>query len=139
MSIGTRIRYYRKLNKMTMVELASELGMSLGAIQKYENGTVELTVSKVEGLAKVFNIAPSKLVGWGEERASIQCDESKLKQYEVTHEVHQEVLNTVWAEDEADAELKAEELVRKEFPGWFCYEVDTREIVNNVDVNGHGE
>lgn len=61
------------------------------------------------------------------------------KQYEVTHEVHQEVTNVVWADNEADAELKADELVAKEFPGWFYYEVDTREIENTVDVNGHGE
>ena len=40
MTTGDRIRYYRKLNNMTMVVLAQKIGVKHSAIYKYETGRV---------------------------------------------------------------------------------------------------
>ena len=44
MTTGERIRYYRKLNNMTMVELAHKIGVQHSAIYKYETGRNVQTV-----------------------------------------------------------------------------------------------
>lgn len=51
-NIGENIKFYRKMQGLSMQELANEIDMSLGAIQKYENGSV---IPKKEVITKISN------------------------------------------------------------------------------------
>lgn len=65
MTTGDRIRYYRKLNNMTMVELAQKIGVQHSAIYKYETGKVtNIPISNINKMADVFNIPARELVDW---------------------------------------------------------------------------
>ena len=65
MTTGERIRYYRKLNDMSMVELAHRIGVQHSAIYKYEKGIVtNIPKENIEKIAAVFDIPPYELVDW---------------------------------------------------------------------------
>lgn len=65
MTTGERIRYYRKLNDMTMVELAHRIGVQHSAIYKYETGKVtNIPKDNIEKIAAVFDIPAYELVDW---------------------------------------------------------------------------
>ena len=65
MTTGDRIRYYRKLNNMTMVELAKKIGVQHSAIYKYETGKVtNIPIANINKMAYVFNIPARELVDW---------------------------------------------------------------------------
>lgn len=57
-----RIKYYRKLRKMTQVQLADALGVSHGAVQKVESGTVDLDTNWMRKIAEVLHIKPYELL-----------------------------------------------------------------------------
>ena len=65
MTTGDRIRYYRKLNNMTMVELAQKIGVKHSAIYKYETGRVtNIPVENINKMAYAFNIPARYLIDW---------------------------------------------------------------------------
>lgn len=65
MTTGERIRYYRKLNNMTMVELAQRIGVKHSAIYKYETGKVtNIPIENINKMAYAFNIPARELVDW---------------------------------------------------------------------------
>ena len=65
MTTGERIRYYRKLNDMSMVELAHRIGVQHSAIYKYEKGIVtNIPKDNIEKIADVFDIPAYELVDW---------------------------------------------------------------------------
>lgn len=65
MTTGERIRYYRKLNDMSMVELAHRIGVQHSAIYKYEKGIVtNIPKDNIEKIAAVFDIPAYELVDW---------------------------------------------------------------------------
>ena len=65
MTTGERIRYYRKLNNMTMVELAHKIGVQHSAIYKYETGRVtNIPVENIEKIADALDIPAYELVDW---------------------------------------------------------------------------
>ena len=65
MTTGERIRYYRKLNDMSMVELAHRIGVQHSAIYKYEKGIVtNIPKDNIEKIAAVFGIPAYELVDW---------------------------------------------------------------------------
>jgi repressor LexA len=73
MEMGERIKMLRKINGFSQEELAQKLELKNSAIQKYENGTVEnIKRSKIEQLAKIFNVSPAYIVGWEEEKRSYE-------------------------------------------------------------------
>ncbi|MGL4547191.1 helix-turn-helix domain-containing protein [Eubacterium aggregans] len=45
MGLGDQIKSLRKKNKITQKELASELGVSLRTVQRYESGAMDLDLS----------------------------------------------------------------------------------------------
>lgn len=62
MTLGEKIRKYRILNNMTMKELSEELGMSIGAIQKYENGSVVPKTDIIQKISKILNVSIETLL-----------------------------------------------------------------------------
>ena len=70
------IRRYRKLKGWTQEELANKMGYKdRSIISKVESGQLDLSRSKVEDFAKVFDTSPAILMGWTE----IEKDESNLQ------------------------------------------------------------
>lgn len=65
MSLGQNIRIYREQLGMSQSELASALGYKdRSTIAKIENGTNDLTQSKIAAIAEVLKTSPSALMGW---------------------------------------------------------------------------
>lgn len=62
MTLGEKIRKYRILNNLTMKELSEKLGMSISAIQKYENGSVIPKTDIIQKISKILNVPIDKLL-----------------------------------------------------------------------------
>ena len=64
-TIGKNIRYFRKLKGLTLLELANQLGLSEGTVQRYESGNItNVSISIAIEFAKVLNTTPQVLMGW---------------------------------------------------------------------------
>lgn len=57
-----RVKEFRKLRKMTQVELAKSVGTSQGSIQKLENGDISLTVEWMQLLSVPLKVKPYELL-----------------------------------------------------------------------------
>lgn len=57
-----RIRYLRKLRKLTQVELAERLGVSHSVIQKLETGIVDLDTKWMKQLSIALDVKPYELL-----------------------------------------------------------------------------
>lgn len=62
-TIGERIKTLRKKRGYNQKELADLLGKSLRTIQKYESGEIEVSIAKVNELAKVLDTTSTYLLG----------------------------------------------------------------------------
>ena len=63
-TIGKNIRYFRKLKGLTLLELADQLGLSEGTVQRYESGNItNVSISIAVEFAKVLNTTPQVLIG----------------------------------------------------------------------------
>ncbi|NFI52710.1 helix-turn-helix transcriptional regulator [Clostridium botulinum] len=62
MNIGDNIRKYRELSKLTRVQLGNALGKSESTIQKWESGSVDVTISVLERIASVTGVSVQKLI-----------------------------------------------------------------------------
>lgn len=60
--IGYNIKKQRKQNKMTQQELGNKIGKTESTIRKYENGSIEVPLSVLDSIAKVFGINPLSLL-----------------------------------------------------------------------------
>ena len=64
-TIGKNISYFRKLKGLTLLELANQLGLSEGTVQRYESGNItNVSISIAVEFAKVLNTTPQVLMGW---------------------------------------------------------------------------
>jgi len=62
---GPRIREIRKDRGMTQEELAAKLGVTKGAVNKYETGiVVNLKRDTIEKIAEILDVSPADLMGW---------------------------------------------------------------------------
>lgn len=57
-----RIKELRKLRKMTQVELAQKIGVTQGAIQKLENGVMDLTTKWMSSISVALDVKPYELL-----------------------------------------------------------------------------
>lgn len=68
MTIGERLKYLREQNKMTLEEVANQLGIGRSTVFRYENGTVtNIPSDKISTLARIYNVTPSYIMGWTDE------------------------------------------------------------------------
>lgn len=68
MTIGERLKYLREQNKMTLEEVANQLGIGRSTVFRYENGTVtNIPSDKISMLARIYNVTPSYIMGWTDE------------------------------------------------------------------------
>lgn len=68
MTVGERIRYFRKEAGLTQQDVADKLGLNSQAIHKYEKGIVtNIPIKNIEMMAELFGISPETLTGWEED------------------------------------------------------------------------
>lgn len=80
MTIGERIRYYRKMIGMTQEELASKVGVAKQAINKYETGRVtNIPIERFQAMAEVLGVSPAVLMGRQEDPSSEEDLRDMLK------------------------------------------------------------
>ena len=60
-SIGSRIRYFRKMAKLTQAELASLVDIDYRTLSRYENGVAEMGVNLVFKIAAALHISVNDL------------------------------------------------------------------------------
>ena len=58
-----KIKEYRKLKSLTCKEVSEKIGVSLQAMQRYENGKAEPSIANLIKLAKLFNVSVDTLIG----------------------------------------------------------------------------
>ncbi len=58
-----KIKYFRKLNNLSCREVAEKIGVSLQAMQRYENEKAEPSISNLIKLAKLFGVSVDTLIG----------------------------------------------------------------------------
>lgn len=64
MTIGDRIKYYRKMAGLTQEELALKIGTQKQAINKYETGKVtNIPIERFQKMAEVLGVSPAELMG----------------------------------------------------------------------------
>lgn len=85
MTIGERIKLLRDEKKISQTELAEILNTTKQNIYKYENGIItNIPSDKIEKIARFFNVSPSYLMGWEEEKVT------SSSQTEQTHDQTEE-------------------------------------------------
>ena len=65
---GERLKELRKGKRMTLEELAAEIGTSKQTIHRYENGIISnIPAEKIVLLAEALGTTPAALMGWNED------------------------------------------------------------------------
>lgn len=96
MTMGEKIRYYRKLKNMSQTELAKKVGVSFQAIYKYEKGICSnIPVERLEIIANALDVSASTL------RSSLVASAS---------DPYDEFLDDVDAEELTEDEIKRRRL-----------------------------
>ena len=80
MTLGEKIRFYRKRADITQAELGKLLGVQDSAVSKWEKGRVDnLTISQIQTMAEVFQVSPMDLAGWGRESDRADAGDRALR------------------------------------------------------------
>lgn len=69
-SVGTKIRMYRQLKKMTLVELAAKIHKSKATLSKYEVGDIAVDIETLVEIGRALGINPHQLLEVPKERES---------------------------------------------------------------------
>lgn len=64
MNISDNIKKFRELKGLGRKEIAAELNLSLSAYSKIERGEVDLTISRIEQIAKILGVDISDLLNF---------------------------------------------------------------------------
>lgn len=81
MTLGEKIRRYRKGLGLTQTELGERLGVKTNAVSKWECGRVEgIPTSKIKAMAVLFNVPVSELID-DEAAAPLVNSDSDLTSY----------------------------------------------------------
>jgi transcriptional regulator with XRE-family HTH domain len=80
MSIGKRIREYRKALSLTQKELAEQSGIAEITIRQYENEKRTPNATKLKSIATALKISPALLMGMDFSSFDSQVDVNKIRQ-----------------------------------------------------------
>jgi transcriptional regulator with XRE-family HTH domain len=64
--IGTKIRSIRQSKNLTQEQMADLLNMSHSGYSKIERGETDMTLARLEEIAKIFGTSPSEVLQFGE-------------------------------------------------------------------------
>ncbi len=76
MSIGNQIQWLRKKKNMTQETLAAEMGVSIAAVSKWENGVSMPDIMMLCALADFFEVTTDELLGRKKMSDVIVCDDA---------------------------------------------------------------
>jgi transcriptional regulator with XRE-family HTH domain len=71
MKFNDRLKELREYADLTQEELANKIGVSRYTILRYESGKIEPNLDKVIALAKLFDISIDYLLGYSDNKKSI--------------------------------------------------------------------
>ena len=78
MNIGNQIQMLRKQNNITQETLACEMGVSIAAVSKWENGNSMPDIVMLCALADFFQVTTDELLGRNRREDFIICDDAEL-------------------------------------------------------------
>ena len=61
-NLGTQIRVLRAAKGLTQSNVASEINITASAFAKIERGESDISISRIEAIAKVFDLSASDLI-----------------------------------------------------------------------------
>lgn len=65
--LNENLKRYRKERHYTLEYVANYIGVTKQTVQRYESGVIkDIPNDKIEKLAELFDVDPSRLVGWQE-------------------------------------------------------------------------
>lgn len=116
MKFKDRLKEQRLLNKMTLEELGTKIGVSRQTIQRYESGVIKnIPPDKVELIAKYLHTTPGYLMGWKNKDGDISDDRlSEIAHYLIT---------------------KSDELESNSTPYFECYEMYISELQCDYSIH----
>lgn len=92
MTIGERIRHARNEKKMTLLQLATCIGVREATVQRYESGKIKnISYDAIGAIAEALNVTPAYLMGWEEKTPDDpKADERKAELLEVFNSLPKE-------------------------------------------------
>ncbi len=78
-NLAENIRSYRKSLGLTQDQLAERLGITLGAVSKWERGSSEPDLSYIMDLAELFHVSVDALIGFTMRGADAEREADRLK------------------------------------------------------------
>lgn len=78
MNIGNQIQVLRKQNNITQEKLAAEMGVSIAAVSKWENGNSMPNVLMLCALADYFKVTTDELLGRNKMQDFLICDDAAM-------------------------------------------------------------
>lgn len=76
LQVGYKIKKFRELKNLTQEYLASELNINTKTYANIENDKAELTLSRLEEIAKILSIDPIALLNFDEKQFFNNCNQS---------------------------------------------------------------
>ncbi|MDE6751092.1 MAG: response regulator [Lachnospiraceae bacterium] len=76
MNIGTQIQTLRKKQGITQETLAAEMGVTVGAVSKWENGITLPDILMLCSLADYFRVSTDELLGRMNQKTFMVCDDA---------------------------------------------------------------
>ncbi len=64
MNIGDNIKKFRELKDITREQMAADLDMSVSGYSKIERNEIDLTISRIQEIAKLLNVDISQLMNF---------------------------------------------------------------------------
>ena len=121
MGLGENIKRYRKLNKMTQLELSEKIGRNIRTIRGYELGDVIPPLNVIEKIAEVFNVRTIDLIGSDE-----KCLESSIEDLKEAIEKKEKKCITNLYTSTLDIIESVNYL--------YCGDIDISNIINNTSM-----
>ena len=84
LTVGETIRTYRKGRGMTQEQLAEAVGVSVGAVSKWESGLSHPDIAMLPELAALFEISVDVLLGYEQPWKNAERAAGELRQYRLT-------------------------------------------------------
>ncbi|MDP1614215.1 MAG: helix-turn-helix transcriptional regulator [Methylococcales bacterium] len=66
MKINEKIRFMRQMKELSQEEMAEQLGLSLNGYANIERGETDVQMSRLEQIAKIFDVDLMELLNFGE-------------------------------------------------------------------------
>ena len=69
MSLASKLEQRRKQLNMTLLEVATKVGVTESTVQRWESGSIKtLRHERIVKLAEVLDVTPAYLMGWDDEQ-----------------------------------------------------------------------